>query len=348
MPKIKDVSPLLILIGLLVLNVSSSYSDYHGFMMLFETSPEFLRVLRILLLLWLPCAIHHLFTSLLGIQSKKILYYTLWYSGSLSIVYLATVLFRWWLSIETIDNENRIQLIFLMTRLEIYLEIFIYLVLAISSILTPILSLWMGLDNIFPFQNLSLSLRHIRTLWYKSTEINIFIYGLLHIPAFLILYWYYFPNLTNLQDYVEVRPVSKYNLMHWYYFITTFPMTLHILYVLCTRREETIPENSVSSILMQSAQTTAQTGSELSTEEPQKSKKQEHLDLFCAHYNISKRETDILLQLIEGKSYAAMAECLYISLATVKSHIHSIYRKTGVRNKAQLILKILKSRGVDV
>ncbi len=53
-------------------------------------------------------------------------------------------------------------------------------------------------------------------------------------------------------------------------------------------------------------------------------------------YNISKREQEIVLLVCKGKSNKEIEAELFISLQTVKDHITSIYRKTGLKNRVQL------------
>ena len=58
---------------------------------------------------------------------------------------------------------------------------------------------------------------------------------------------------------------------------------------------------------------------------------------FFEKFNITNREKEIILLLIKGDSYNQLAEELSISLTTVKTHVHNIYRKADVKNKIQLI-----------
>jgi DNA-binding CsgD family transcriptional regulator len=59
---------------------------------------------------------------------------------------------------------------------------------------------------------------------------------------------------------------------------------------------------------------------------------------------LSVRENQVASLLCEGESYKEIASRLFISLATVQTHVSKIYRKTGVKTKADLIL--LKNRSV--
>ena len=52
---------------------------------------------------------------------------------------------------------------------------------------------------------------------------------------------------------------------------------------------------------------------------------------------LSKRESEVLVCLAQGNSQKSIAEKLYISVDTVKTHTNSIYRKLGVHSKQELI-----------
>ena len=54
---------------------------------------------------------------------------------------------------------------------------------------------------------------------------------------------------------------------------------------------------------------------------------------------LTERETEILSQIAEGKSYSTIGENLFISKETVKFHIKNIYLKLQVNNKADALRK---------
>lgn len=56
-----------------------------------------------------------------------------------------------------------------------------------------------------------------------------------------------------------------------------------------------------------------------------------------SQFGLSRREEDVLLLLAQAKSLPDIAQELVIALDTVKSHTKSIYRKTGVHSKAELL-----------
>jgi DNA-binding NarL/FixJ family response regulator len=57
---------------------------------------------------------------------------------------------------------------------------------------------------------------------------------------------------------------------------------------------------------------------------------------------LSKRETEILIQLSKGLNYNFIADNLSISPSTVRKHIENIYRKLQVHNKMEAVLKAKK------
>lgn len=56
-------------------------------------------------------------------------------------------------------------------------------------------------------------------------------------------------------------------------------------------------------------------------------------------FDITPREKNVLEHLARGETYAKMAESLFISVGTVRTHIENIYRKLQVNNKMQAVQK---------
>ncbi len=53
-------------------------------------------------------------------------------------------------------------------------------------------------------------------------------------------------------------------------------------------------------------------------------------------FRISDRESEIIALLLEGKTNQEIADALYISLSTVKTHMKNIFEKTGTRNRMEV------------
>ncbi len=67
---------------------------------------------------------------------------------------------------------------------------------------------------------------------------------------------------------------------------------------------------------------------------------------FCSHYEISKRESEIIWEICTGKTNKAIAEKLFITLQTVKDHTHRIYTKTEVKSRVQLANLVREKTGL--
>jgi DNA-binding NarL/FixJ family response regulator len=58
--------------------------------------------------------------------------------------------------------------------------------------------------------------------------------------------------------------------------------------------------------------------------------------------NLSKREHEILFYLAKGYRYKEIAEALFISIETVRTHLRNIYEKLHVRSRSEAVLEIPK------
>lgn len=61
-------------------------------------------------------------------------------------------------------------------------------------------------------------------------------------------------------------------------------------------------------------------------------------------YDLTRREEEVLRLLIAGKSFAAIAGELFVSVNTVKTHVRHIYRKMGVNRKEDLSERVFGAR----
>jgi DNA-binding NarL/FixJ family response regulator len=55
------------------------------------------------------------------------------------------------------------------------------------------------------------------------------------------------------------------------------------------------------------------------------------------NFDLTQREIEVLSLLPSGKTASAIASLLFLSEATVKTHLASIYRKLGAANRAQAV-----------
>lgn len=62
----------------------------------------------------------------------------------------------------------------------------------------------------------------------------------------------------------------------------------------------------------------------------------ERMEEIARKYEMTKREKDLCRLVYEGKSNMQIAQALFISESTVKTHVYNIFRKMGVKNRVGL------------
>jgi DNA-binding NarL/FixJ family response regulator len=62
------------------------------------------------------------------------------------------------------------------------------------------------------------------------------------------------------------------------------------------------------------------------------------------NYLLSNREKEILLRMIEGEAFADIAEKLFISYETVRTHVKRIYKKLHVASASEAVAKAIRQR----
>jgi DNA-binding CsgD family transcriptional regulator len=60
-------------------------------------------------------------------------------------------------------------------------------------------------------------------------------------------------------------------------------------------------------------------------------------DNFSSHYNLTRREEEILFLAFQGKSTKEIAKILYVSTGTAKNHLLNIFKKTNTHSKFELL-----------
>ncbi len=62
-----------------------------------------------------------------------------------------------------------------------------------------------------------------------------------------------------------------------------------------------------------------------------------NLVLAGRKFSLSTRESQVLKELVDGRTNNEISEILSVSLSTVKKHVYSIFNKVGVNSRAQLL-----------
>jgi len=67
-------------------------------------------------------------------------------------------------------------------------------------------------------------------------------------------------------------------------------------------------------------------------------------EAFLTEYDITEREREIILEVVQGKSNSDIAGELFGSIATVKTHLHNIYTRIRVRGRYNLLARVRSSQ----
>ena len=69
---------------------------------------------------------------------------------------------------------------------------------------------------------------------------------------------------------------------------------------------------------------------------PRRRSAEELLEAFCQCHDLTGRERDIMLMLVDRRTNPQIAEALFISENTVKYHVRNVLKKTGCANRVEL------------
>jgi DNA-binding CsgD family transcriptional regulator len=67
------------------------------------------------------------------------------------------------------------------------------------------------------------------------------------------------------------------------------------------------------------------------------------LTILSDKFQLTPREIDVIEQIIAGSSNQSIADNLYLSLSTIKTHLQHIFRKMAVASRTELLTKTYRS-----
>ena len=59
--------------------------------------------------------------------------------------------------------------------------------------------------------------------------------------------------------------------------------------------------------------------------------------VVAERYGLTKREAEVVTLFLQGRSMSYIAEKMFVSENTIKTHVQHVYRKCGVHSKQELI-----------
>jgi len=302
--------------------------------------------------------VYFVLTLIIGISSLSILIvlylkdkypllkaYILFYSSFTLIVFLNSILFYIKTNIENYHTPlfsflDYIESPFAQYLLMFSLPYFFHKLFNIPNakkrnLIVAIIAIIMFL--LYPFYNyfyddgslVNIIGEYIEDIMFVSIIIYSIIIGFIHqksisnnqlkktIKFLMILMLIFIPGIYNDTFRSEITSIRFYPLLYWafsvtftYYFIKSFLLRE-------TERKTKYVSNSITA--------------------------SNNTDSLLNNYNISEREKEVVALLLEGKSYQQIAEQLFVSVNTVKTHVRKIYPKLGINSRHELVNKINKN-----
>ena len=139
-----------------------------------------------------------------------------------------------------------------------------------------------------------------RTAWQKKLVLILGGYYLITFSILFTAYLVYFPFYSNINIF--------YGITAFIHFFMHIPVLLYLHKYLLKYKDELEPHI-----------------------------KQERIDLFSSRYSITNREKEIIILILKGRTNAQIGRELFVATKTVKNNVFNIYRKTGVKNRVQLL-----------
>lgn len=101
-------------------------------------------------------------------------------------------------------------------------------------------------------------------------------------------------------------------------------------------------KNSNPNLILNSIKEVLGGGSPMSTAIARKVISSFHIDSFNSP--LTKRETEVLKKLCEGKNYRVIADLMYVSGNTIRMHIKNIYKKLHVHSRGEAVKKAIDDK----
>lgn len=150
------------------------------------------------------------------------------------------------------------------------------------------------------------------------------------------------PGLTGIE---AVKKIRAFNADVHIIMLTVFEESATVLSAICAGASGYLLKKHLSDRLIIAMQEVVDGGAPMSPGIARLVITNMHTQSSSANkYDLSTREKEILSALSQGSSYKIIAEKLFISLDTVRTHLKNIYRKLQVHSQTEAVAKALNER----
>lgn len=149
--------------------------------------------------------------------------------------------------------------------------------------------------------------------------------------VFFIIHGLDIPAFSELLSYMKIIGFNE----------DLFSIIISLLIIWFAKKEEEIANKNQLENLVQQKMNQYQA----MIHEKENANEENQVIDFCKYYKMTKRESEILRLVLKGKKNQEIADELFISVGTVKSHIYSIYKKLEVDRRSQLMHIFMEYQG---
>lgn len=185
------------------------------------------------------------------------------------------------------------------------------------------------------------------TIIVLLTSMRVYTFGVYVLNGFIILYAVYFLFVYAKALYLGQKGALLSLIVAFFLVLTVLNDALHAMMIIQSssiikntniiQSSNVIPIGLFAFLIHQNIQLTLLYARLVRMKDTVPVLAEADLEGFMKKYDFTKREREILALQITGKTNEMIAEELFISVSTVKKHIHSIYQKSGANNKIELV-----------
>jgi DNA-binding NarL/FixJ family response regulator len=150
------------------------------------------------------------------------------------------------------------------------------------------------------------------------------------------------PGMTGIEAVTQIR---KINTEIPILMLTVFDDNKHVFDAICAGASGYILKKHISSKLFLAIEEVLEGGSPMSPSIARLVLASMHQKSVAQNpYQLTAREKEVLTSLSKGNSYKLIAEEIFISIDTVRTHIRKIYEKLHVHSQTEAIAKALNEK----
>jgi DNA-binding NarL/FixJ family response regulator len=150
------------------------------------------------------------------------------------------------------------------------------------------------------------------------------------------------PGVNGIEAVSKIRSAGSSTLIMM---LTVFDDNQHVFDALCAGASGYLLKKHLAAKLYDSIEELRNGGAPMSPSIAQMVVRSMHKKSYKVNpYNLTARETDVLISLSKGNSYKLIASEFEISIDTVRTHIKGVYEKLQVHSQSEAVIKAINEK----